>query len=319
MGMSGLISLPFSFAATSVAFEALQHVAALVSRTLWVQLIRDQQVAPNLTRDELLSTVCAVYTSLAKVSPLLDVRVTFADLSVGDARLLDSSCVLDFSTAGEGHLAACNAARRAQKWDLCVGKRDSLPLHAQQLLAKHINQNAEGACHSDAPLLGPEWRGKHEHFAMGGTFDRLHSGHKLLLTAALLCMQYEKSERSELLIGLADGPLLQSKDLKDVIQPWTQRRDAVETFLKALRPDVCLNLFQLLDPWGPTITEASITGMVVSPETRKGALAINTKRQTAGLQPLEIIEISYVGDASSDTKLSSSTLRAHSQATTEGP
>ena len=50
------------------------------------------------------------------------------------------------------------------------------------------------------------------HVCVGGTFDYLHVGHKLLLSLAAYCA----SER--LVCGVSDAPLLQKKTLRELMQ-----------------------------------------------------------------------------------------------------
>jgi len=56
-------------------------------------------------------------------------------------------------------------------------------------------------------------------------------------------------------------------------------------------PDLDLKFVQILDPFGPTITDDSITALVVSKETRSGGQAVNDEREKAGLPKLEIFEV----------------------------
>jgi phosphopantetheine adenylyltransferase/dephospho-CoA kinase len=117
---------------------------------------------------------------------------------------------------------------------------------------------------------------------IGGTFDRIHIGHKLLLTEALLLT----SDR--LLIGLADGPLLVKKKLADLIEDVSIREHHLRDLIAQMRPDLELVVEPIHDPYGPSITEPDYQCLIVSDETRTGGDAVNTKRVENGLNRLDL-------------------------------
>ena len=56
-------------------------------------------------------------------------------------------------------------------------------------------------------------------------------------------------------------------------------------------PAITINYTLLSDPFGPTITDRSITAIAVSHETRAGGDAVNTKRREKGWHELEVFEV----------------------------
>jgi phosphopantetheine adenylyltransferase len=75
-------------------------------------------------------------------------------------------------------------------------------------------------------------RAPFQHAAVGGTFDRLHSGHRnLLAAAALVCV-------GTLYVGIAGDQLLRAKANASFIQPFEAREAAVLAFLHAVRPSL---------------------------------------------------------------------------------
>ena len=58
----------------------------------------------------------------------------------------------------------------------------------------------------------------YQNVVLGGTFDRIHAGHKILLTTSLLrCSK-------EITIGITDGPdMMRKKVLPELMQPCQQR------------------------------------------------------------------------------------------------
>ena len=136
--------------------------------------------------------------------------------------------------------------------------------------------------------------------ALGGTFDRLHNGHrKLLSLAASVC------ER-ELTIGITGSAMLSKKSGADLISTYEERLESVRAFMKIIKPSLSCNIVQLEDPFGPTVSDPDLQAIVVSSETIKGAFEINRRRAEKQLRPLSIL-VSLRADGAS---LSSSFLRS---------
>jgi len=142
---------------------------------------------------------------------------------------------------------------------------------------------------------------------LGGTFDRLHAGHKVLLSSALL----RCTER--VTVGVTGPQLLTRKTLSELILPVEERIAGVETFLQDSDPSVAATVVQIDDPFGPAITVPELQCIVASEETERGCVAINEKRQEAGLQELGVHLIGLVeADGrrqEEEEKVSSSTTR----------
>lgn len=86
----------------------------------------------------------------------------------------------------------------------------------------------------------------YEHVVIGGTFDRLHSGHKMLISAAIL--RCKKS----LTIGVTEGAMIQSKKLWEVIEPCQKRIAVLREFVMDIEPRLTYNIVPITDPYGPT-------------------------------------------------------------------
>uniref|UniRef100_UPI00358F2061 bifunctional coenzyme A synthase isoform X2 n=1 Tax=Myxine glutinosa TaxID=7769 RepID=UPI00358F2061 len=143
---------------------------------------------------------------------------------------------------------------------------------------------------------------------LGGTFDRLHNGHKSLLATACLLA------RKRLLIGIADKDLLKGKRLFELIQPFGQRCLELKEFLCDVNPNLQYDIVPITDVCGPSITDEHLNCIVVSEETRKGGEIINAKRKERGLSELAVHTISLMADhrhaLHEEAKVSSSSLRA---------
>ncbi|KAM6333865.1 bifunctional coenzyme A synthase [Alca torda] len=143
--------------------------------------------------------------------------------------------------------------------------------------------------------------------AVGGTFDRLHGAHRLLLSACCLLA------RHRLLAGVADGDLLRHKVLAELIEPYEVRAAKLREFLEDVKPSLRYDIVPLADPYGPSVTDPDLQCLVVSEETRKGGEAVNKKRLENGLPALALYEILLMKDPdhsqNEEEKISSSSLR----------
>ncbi len=115
---------------------------------------------------------------------------------------------------------------------------------------------------------------------VGGSFDRLHRGHKELLDLA--CRVAES-----LIVGLADGPLIESKPLADKILPFEEREISLREFLDSR--GVPYEIVKIFDPIGPAADIEDADVIIVSTESYEGALAVNERRRERGLSELKII------------------------------
>jgi pantetheine-phosphate adenylyltransferase len=112
---------------------------------------------------------------------------------------------------------------------------------------------------------------------LGGSFDRLHVGHKALLDEA-----FRQADRVG--IGVTTDAFLRAhpKPLARRIQPLAIRWRAVERYLGARYPRSRWWIVPLSDPWGRSI-EAGVDVLVASEETARGAGAVNRIRRRRGL------------------------------------
>ena len=123
--------------------------------------------------------------------------------------------------------------------------------------------------------------------AVGGTFDELHRGHKVLLLKA-----FEISER--VLIGLCSDEFVKKLGKPHTTATYDERLKEVKTFLANLCVSERAEIIPLNNPFGPTITDKCIEALIVSEETKIIADKINQQRKTNGLDPLRIIAITMV-------------------------
>jgi len=127
---------------------------------------------------------------------------------------------------------------------------------------------SEGYCFvPESPLLItiPEVA-VYDSVALGGTFDHLHSGHKLMLSlAALIC-------NNRLLCGVTAEEMLSSKTHPQQLEPLATRMLTVERFLREFKRGLSLEIVTLRDSFGPTVELEDIEALIVSPETLAGGI-----------------------------------------------
>jgi phosphopantetheine adenylyltransferase len=154
---------------------------------------------------------------------------------------------------------------------------------------------------------------------LGGTFDHLHPGHKLLLHAAALLLslpsQSDTSNPAIFIIGISGDALLKNKKFATELEPWPARTASVLSYLSSIIPAsqipsdtghvpdneeiraqffdgrLVVRCVNIPDGYGPTITEEDINAIVLSGETRSGGASINDKRGEKGWKKLDVYEI----------------------------
>ncbi|EDO18793.1 hypothetical protein Kpol_1028p68 [Vanderwaltozyma polyspora DSM 70294] len=147
---------------------------------------------------------------------------------------------------------------------------------------------------------------KYEVSALGGTFDHIHEGHKILLSIA----SYLTSSR--LIIGVTDQELLVNKKYKEYLENFDERCNNVIAFLKVLKPTLKVEIVPLRDVCGPTGRVPEIQALVVSRETIEGGKVVNKTRLEKGMKELDICVVNVLGGHDEDDwseKLSSTDLR----------
>jgi cytidyltransferase-like protein len=145
-------------------------------------------------------------------------------------------------------------------------------------------------------------RKNHSYVCLGGTFDRLHKGHKTLIQKAFEIGKH-------VLIGVTSEDMLSGKDDAPKIQPYIQRVKNIENYLKNNGLLQRAKIVKLSDRYGPAITMPEIEVIIVTEETRPTAEDINKIRKMNELEPLTIVSVPRIL-AEDGQPISSSRIRA---------
>ncbi len=122
--------------------------------------------------------------------------------------------------------------------------------------------------------------------AVGGTFDRLHDGHKALLHEAF-------RRGKKVIVGLTSDSYVQ-KEGKVGVAPYARRRRELLSFLEAEGLVGRAKIVEITDRFGPILEDAGITDIVVTGETCETALEANRLREKKGMAPMKIHMVEMV-------------------------
>ncbi|RPA98901.1 hypothetical protein L873DRAFT_1739483 [Choiromyces venosus 120613-1] len=182
---------------------------------------------------------------------------------------------------------------------------------------------------------------------VGGTFDHLHPGHKLLLTMTAFLLSPDAAA-PRLVAGITGETLLINKKHSTHLGTWDSRAAKVVDFLRGItdfsanpsselltspssstpqtditprsitttipggdgekKRELVIETVEINDPFGPTITNEAISALVVSEETKSGGEAVNKKRTEKSWDALQVYKVDVIEDEGG-VKMSSTDIR----------
>lgn len=136
----------------------------------------------------------------------------------------------------------------------------------------------------------------------GGTFDRLHAGHKAFL-------RYILAHSKKVMLGVtSDAYVRKQKQDASFIASFAERKAALEDFLKQEHTREKVTIASIDSVFYPSEWELiPLEAIFVTNDSRNGAMRINEDRKKKGLPLLDVVVVPMVSQ--SNKKLSSSTLR----------
>ena len=131
-------------------------------------------------------------------------------------------------------------------------------------------------------------RKKFKTVGLGGTFDELHKGHRVLLIKA-----FDIGER--VIIGVSSDEFVRKMKKPHQTARYEQRTRELRDFLGRERMLQRAEIIPIDDAYGGVLLHRDpIEALVVSRETEPVAFKINERRKEIGIAPLEIVVIDMV-------------------------
>lgn len=143
---------------------------------------------------------------------------------------------------------------------------------------------------------------KFKYGVLGGTFDRLHAGHKDLLDSAVM-------QSENLTIGLSTKKIYSRKMLSQIIEPYKYREDKIKEYIRSKNSNINLNIIPLNDVYGTTLEENDFDVIFVTDSTYDSAIDINGKRASLGMRKMEVNKVPLRKDENGEV-ISSERIRA---------
>ncbi|GAA6014277.1 hypothetical protein JCM11491_005025 [Sporobolomyces phaffii] len=287
------LSLSFPSLAAFLASEAHLSVVSSAARRSNSLLV---SVKTTSSSTSTCSSSSASSSSSSRAPPAAD---TYADADAAPSSLwlpLERALASIYSCATREFL---HSSRVLARVDVVVDHVRQLALCPPRTSPDIITWDASEA--SAAPATSPRprpeapdriarHRDSYEVVALGGTFDHLHAGHKILLTMAC------SIATRKIIVGVSDDQLLGKKQFRQHLESISARIERVRAFIELIRPTIEHQVVPLEDVYGPTATDPDIQALVVSEETRAGGDAINKLRSERSLSTLDTFVINLVSD-----------------------
>ncbi|KAI0987627.1 hypothetical protein GJ496_011610 [Pomphorhynchus laevis] len=143
-----------------------------------------------------------------------------------------------------------------------------------------------------------------DYTVLGGTFDRMHYGHKLLLSESAIFT------RNCLTIGITTSILNKEKYLCELIEPFNVRVDHIYDFLKRCHPNLFVVCKPLNDIYGPAL-DPEHELLVVTNETVRNVVNVQRERKELGRPALAVHTVPLIFSDKTNQKMSSSQCRKH--------
>lgn len=299
MANTGLLILTNPAKMKGLLFVIQKHVL----KTLYIQYLPGKNFAGNYNsatlqrRDpEYSKKITDIYKNTSTIASRLDIRVLLTNLKCPDRSIINTKKPVEVVI-----------------FDQTCSKEEADTFIQDHLANKSLNYRFVNYVYGPGPNCHKNTENDvqnmktYKNVVLGGTFDRLHNGHKILLSeAALRCTE-------RLTVGVTDTNMITGKILWELIQPCTQRISDVEEFLEDVDSSITYNVVPINDIYGPTKEDPTLDMIVVSQETKRGGDKVNEIRLQKNLKKLNIHIVELATDENhnehEEDKISSSNHR----------
>lgn len=250
---------------TSLSKIAISLSAARkhVLGTLYVQLYSPfLQTRPTPTFSK---AITAIYVSSMRWCRDIDVRIIVGNLKPNNTKKFNKSIdVLLFDNCFPTEDAAKVSNSYASASVVKIPAEDAITSTSDEVPAPIVKFDFDDTGSQEECTV-------YDNVVLGGTFDRLHIGHKILLTEAII------RARKRLVVGVTDESIVKGslkhglcpsdyfnvqiftgKTLFELILPVQQRIKNVIEFLNSVDNTLIYEVVPIYDPFGPTKTDPNL-------------------------------------------------------------
>ncbi|XP_014681304.1 PREDICTED: bifunctional coenzyme A synthase-like [Priapulus caudatus] len=260
---------------------------------------------------ELRKTVAFFYGRANQLKDLLDVRILLSDAKSRQSVIsLQHQCdivLTDYPGYSDASFSEYVKNRFNKGIDVKISHLGNVEANNSDPPSYMDTDNSHSIAASTSTALEEVSEEIYDHTVMGGTFDRLHAGHKILLNEACL------RTRKRLTIGVTVRQMIAKKELHELIEPIEVRMEKLLAFLNDVDPTLEYNLEPIIDPFGPSIVLPELQCIVTSDETKRGGEKVNEVRQSKGLSVLALHTVCILDETCQneigEDKISSSNTR----------
>ncbi len=127
---------------------------------------------------------------------------------------------------------------------------------------------------------------KYKSIAVGGTFDHIHKGHRVLLKRAF-------DTGKKIFIGVTSDDLVKASG-KTILHDFGTRKKQLQSYLGKEYPNRDYVITKLEEAFGPGMFTPEIDAIVVSTETASRVAEANKRRRELGLPDLKVEEVPMI-------------------------
>ncbi|XP_076658129.1 bifunctional Phosphopantetheine adenylyltransferase - Dephospho-CoA kinase [Halictus rubicundus] len=275
-----------------------------VLKTLYIQYFPEKNIFKSgkytVTNSSQQLTHCArtisnIYIDTSTISSLLDIRVLLTSMKNSNLSIINTKKPVEIVIFDHNY----------SKTEADTFIQDCLANASMScnFISWNDDQKPEN---TDAKVCVEEGK-TYKNVVLGGTFDRIHNGHKIFLSEAVLhCTE-------KLTVGVTSASMLHGKLLWELIEPCSKRINNLKAFLEDIDSTLEYDVVEINDMYGPTKHDPTFELIVVSEETKRGGNKINELRMQKNLSKLDIHVVQLLKDNDhkehEESKISSSNNR----------